>query len=325
MTRRSAIALLVCIVVVGGATAVYTRQFLSERRAVREQITDHKKAIANFKRFSDRHPEVRSALRKIGKTALADNPEELDARLRTAVSQILGHAGLREPSVGVRRPDAVMNPAFGSRSSEFKGAAARDRVGFVAATANATGRGTLAQVTTALETIRAQGWVHRIDSVTIQPTDRERSVYKLDLALTTLYLPGFVVEPTDPAWSPARPERLEAALAMAQANVFKAPVPPSAPPPVRPPERVVSKPAPAPKPRPETLWRVSGVVEGTTGPELWLRHVNSAKTRVVGSGAAVFGIEFVEGIGERATVRVGTELFEVRLGQTLAQREPLRR
>jgi hypothetical protein len=70
-------------------------------------------------------------------------------------------------------------------------------------------------------------------------------------------------------------------------------------------------------------WRVSAVVQGRRGPELWLINDKTSETRMLGVGAQVLDAEFITGSGESARIRIGQETFEVRLGSTLAERKPV--
>jgi hypothetical protein len=264
--------------------------------------------------------KLKKRLAELSVGALGENEETVSASIRTALNEIAADCGLGSTSVTTRESEAVKNPAVKAGAVEFKGRL-KELNDFYTMAASVTGSGTLEQVMKALVTIQAQPWTRRVDAVSFRPVGsaKDRARIEMTVRLTTAFFPG--VKPAkalETAWMRADPERLASIQPILAKNAFRekaAPAVAAAPPPVAAP--VVGA--------PYADWRVTAVVRGLAGPELWLTNEKTRQSLTLAVGQAVIDAVFLGAAGEVARLKIGEQEFEVALAQTLQDRKVITR
>ena len=261
--------------------------------------------------------------------SLGATEEESNAAIRRALNEMAAFVGLKQAAVSTSSARPVINPAAKARLREYSARAERERPDFQAISATLTGEGSLDQAVRTVALLDSQDWVCRIDGFGMRAFGKEREGIDLSVTVTAMFLPGrrtaIGAETGGRIWSPIDEARLDPWRAIVSKNVFKEPRPPP-PPPVQPqPEATaIAQAAPPPPPPAPSLadWRVSAVVQGRGGPELWIVNQKTSETKMLAVGSQVLEAVFVTGSGESARIRIGQDTFEVRLGSTLAERKP---
>jgi hypothetical protein len=69
-------------------------------------------------------------------------------------------------------------------------------------------------------------------------------------------------------------------------------------------------------------WKLTGVMNGSHGPEAFFTNVKTGAKLTVERGGQVLDAVFVEGTGEQIVVEIGGKRFVLSNGQTLAARRP---
>ncbi len=229
---------------------------------------------------------------------LGPSLELVDSEVRRRLNRVCEELGFSEFSVTTGTSVARGTPA----KKEFKRPEERklrDEPDFVEVQASITASGRADQVFRLLFRVDAEPWTKRIESMRLDPT-ADGSAVRLSIRLTTIFLPGrapksvLVVDPAVLA-SASRFEQLFAS------NPFRIPPPP---PPIAPPSTAVAAwPGAAPTQNAEAgaalpvlaptgafpygEWMLTGVVEGPSGPEAWLRHVPSGAALTLVPGTPV--------------------------------------
>jgi hypothetical protein len=274
---------------------------------------------------------VSRELKKVAQTTLGTDEEKVTAVLRKALNEVVSHYKLADASVTSARPAALKNPAAQRGVAELKDKKWRTLKGapdFYVLPATINGKGTLDQALRVLATLEAQEWVHKIDSFSIRPLGKERDRVELTVSLGTLYLteaggmrPGETV-----SWSPASEAQYATWQPLAAKNVFKEPPAPlAAVPAAAQPASVAAAPPPPPPGPAYDQWRVSGITRGPGGPELMVVNLATRQWLTLVAGGAVLDAKFVDAAGETARISIGDKEFEIKTGQTLAERTPVAR
>lgn len=273
--------------------------------------------------------KVRKEFDQLCAISLGATEEEANAALRRALNEMAAFVGVRGAKVSTSNARPVTNPAARAKLREYSSRVERERPDFYSLSATLTGEGSLEQAVRALAMLESQEWVCRIDGYGMRAFGNEREGISLSVTVTAMYLPGrkatLGAESGGRIWSPIDEARLDPWRSIVSKNVFKEPPPPPPPaaPPVQPTAVAEASPPPPPPPQPSLGdWRVSAVVQGSGGPELWIINEKTSETRMLGVGAQVLDAVFITGSGESARIRIGQETFEVRLGSTLADRKP---
>lgn len=310
----------------GGLTA-YRAWYLTPKRALDTEIDRYKRAVAQREDELLGVTTERQRLRALGASSLGRSEEQVAAEARSAVNQIAMQLRLIDPKVATRPAAAVNSPAtikaedLGVR----RGLLSTD---FYEVPITFTARGDLEAVIRALATLDAQAWVHRIDRFVLTPSGPKRELVDLTLDMVTLYLPeaefASVRDPQAARWAEPDAAALERWMVIAKADRFREPAPPRvAPVTVQQEPKAPSKPAPPSGPG-YGDWRVSAVVRGRVGWEVWLAgsgRAGEGTTRVVRVGDKVLDATLVEASGERAVFEEGGKRFAVGINKSLAERE----
>jgi len=312
-----------------GGYYVADRAYLTPAGDKAEQIAELADRVERFDAALRRGRETRDRWREIRATTIASTDQDAAHRVRTLVSKIGADAGLIEVVVNHGRPSIAGNPAAERRSRVPRALrnALEDREDFRVLRGTLRGSGTLDQLATAAVTLSSQPWAHRIESLAVEPADRERTRFDLSIAFATLYTVDAPAVPT-PELSPPDPARLEEVLGIARTNPFVLPPPPTPPPqpaPAPEPEPApAAEPAPPPPP-PFDRWRVTGVVErsspgGGALVEVFLRRTDTGETRVLRAGDQILGLALAGADTRRVTFREGDRLVAVDVGRALNTR-----
>ncbi|MBX3358762.1 MAG: hypothetical protein KF745_10060 [Phycisphaeraceae bacterium] len=313
-------------VVWGGAAAAavllgwqgYQRLYRIPTDELSARIGQVRKEIEEREAESDRLPGLRKRLGEIASTTLARSEEGVAAAMRTALNEIAAECRLDQPTVTTREPVAIKSPA--SKAGELSSKSARAQADFYAVEATVQAVGSMDAVIRAVATLDHQKWVHRIDRWGIRPVDKARERFELSVQLTTLMMPD-VAPATEIAfgdgrvWEPLADEQFARYRPiLANANFRE-------PPAVRGPEApAVASVAPA-SPAYED-WKVTAVVRGRHGWELWLANGKSGQQTSLTPGSRVLDATFVDAAGEDATIEIEGTRYVVELGRTLADRRP---
>lgn len=322
------------LIVIAGGLAVaglcgvwaYRTYYASPKRALAVDIERYEKAVAAREDELLGMVTERQRLRMLGASSLGRSEEEVAAEARTAVNQIAMKLRLIDPRVATRPATPVASPAT-AKANDL--GAKRGSTDFYAVPITFTARGEIDEVVRTLATLDAQPWVHRIDRFVLTPSGPKRELVDLTLDMVTLYLPeaeyAGVRDPNAPKWVEPDAAALERWAVVRNADRFREP----APPPVAP--VVVQQEAPAAPPTPPKPsgpgygdYRVSAVVHGSAGWEVWLvgsGRAGNGTTKVVKVGDKVLEATLVEASGERAVFEEGGKRFAVGINKSLAERE----
>lgn len=291
------------------------------RREVDRRVSTYENAIATGRKQRRDRREVDETLDRFGGRTLGSDLETADSALRSRLNRLGEEAGLAGSLVvSTQAPRGRGTPArseFGRSGSQR---ALREELDFVELPARVSVEGPLESVMRLVHEIGDEPWIKRLDSVSLdQAGGRDGDRMKLDLQLTTLFIPGRPIpEGAIPEASPTPFDRYGRLVA---ANPFLMPPPPTpeaeSPPPA-PEPRPPDKPAPARFPYGD--WLLTGLVEGPRGLEAWLRNGRTGETASIRPSGRVGGAELVEIAGDAATFRIGEESFLVLVGSTLGDR-----
>lgn len=330
------VVILGALVVVGGGWYAADRVYLSPMADKREELASLVGDVDALTEALVRGERVRERWSEITSRMLASSDQEVEHLVRTLVSRAAVEAGLKEVVLSHGEPRLEANPATDRRSRLSK--RLRDAIeegpGFRVLRGTVRGSGSIEEVVRALALLEAQPWMHRIESVRVEPSGRDRNLLGLTVAFATMFAPGARVESpaADELLVEPSGERLASLMTMVGSNPFVAPPPPPPQPPEPEPARVVEKPAaaPAPPPPPYDRWRVAGVVETSGGAangagprvEVLMVRSDTGESRVLTPGQAVVGFTLESVEGESAVFAGLGSRWTVGVGQTLAARAP---
>lgn len=309
---------MVLVAVVIGVAVIYSaadRMYLTPRAELRSQLEQATTAVDNFRRGLDRRPELQQRMQQFVDRTLGGDIETVDHRLRTRLNRLAEQLELNSISVTTSSPRALGSPA----RSRFRGVAVRhlrDELDFVEVPGSVAAEGTLTQVIELIDRIEAEPWLKHVHDVTIDPRDNG-SRFTVRVRLRTLFMPGHRPE-TEPE-APYDRQRLTRLASVMDENPFRLP-PPRAPEP----EQRPAQPR-QPAAYPYDQWILTGVAEGSHGPEAWLTNRRSGESRRIESGETLQDIVLVSTRGEHAEFRQGEERFLVAIGSNLNDRQPLNR
>lgn len=268
---------------------------------------------------------VKEQLKGFGQRVLSASAEDADAKLRSLLSRIAEEGGLAKGSlqISTKKPEHQLNPAGTSKLTTRLKDDLKKQVDFYVIRGDLVGIGSLESTLRVMASVRAQPWVHRIDSFSLTPEDRDRQKFTLRLSVATLLVPDLTPKDLpEPTITPVQEGGKSLWAGIVQKNVFKEPAPiVQAPQP--PPD---SPPTPAPPVPPYHDWKLTGVsTEGRLGMSAMLVNVKNKQSVILQAGEAVADARFVTGQGEKAVFEIAGEKFEVFNGQTLEQRRPVGR
>lgn len=329
MTRQRLILILALIVLVPVIGYVYvSKRYLGPKRDLEETIDSRRAWVESVQNYLDRERRIQRDLAEYAARTLGRSEEEVEHALRSALNDLGARYGLARLTVSTNMRGAVGSPAVAARVDEFKrNRALRDMSDFSRAEATLTGTGSLERVLGLVQAAQELPWLSRLDSVDVAARDNGAR-FELRLKLTTLYFRDIAPRDGYAAELPEATPLTEPVQTLAARNVFHLPPPPQ--PEAKPtPQPVAQKPEPKPTPPPPPpydQWKVTGITTTASGPELWLLNQKNKQRRVLLVSQRILGATFV-GLGpqrEQAIIEIDGERFLVGLGNTLAQRTPLK-
>ncbi|MGD9688977.1 MAG: hypothetical protein AB7K52_01515 [Phycisphaerales bacterium] len=314
--------------VLGGA-GWWAAKFFAQRGLLDSDITWYEDEIQKMERDLAEQGAQRKRLGELAAGALGVTEESVSASLRSALNAIADECGLAGPSVATQEAQALKNPSTQGSATAIEFARGlprglRDRPDFWTMSATLQGTGTLEQAMRALVTVQSQAWASRVDSVSLTPvgTGKNRGArVNLTLKLTTVFVPDVPLKPVEALWTRPGPETMGRVQFLVAKNAFREPMAPA-------PEPVQASAPPPPEPapgQPYGEWRVTAIVRGRTGPELWLVNERTGERLMLSVGQTVMDAVFVGSHGEGARLRIGNQEYEIALSQTLQDRRVVNR
>jgi len=308
----------------------FERMYASGARELNAELDELQTQIRSYESVLSSKPSQDRWLAGLESRLVGGALDELDNGLRVAIRRVAEQAGLSAIEVGTNSSlKAVVNPYTQARSTARGpvGRALSESPGFASLVASLGGEGSLDAVLGVIAGIEAQPWIHRIDRFTIDPVDKSRTRYAVDVTLRVGYTPGGrgmepdalrVVEPT--------PERTDLVGTITERSPFvHIPEPAPAPAPAARVEETA--PPPPPPPPPYDQWRVWGLVSSRLGPEVGVRNERTGRSLTLAVGARVPGLAMrFMGISEqRAVFELEGRRYAVELNARLDQRTAIDR
>ena len=311
---------------VGALAVVYAGYYFIYARPMGRVQTQLGSVLSANRQFTDAvkdRARIKDSLKAFAAMTIAATPDGADARFRSLLSEIAVASGLAKSGVQVNtdRAERITSPAAAKLSTRYRDDAKlkddlKKQVDFWVIRGELSGTGPLEAALRTMATVKAQPWVHRIESFSIKPEDRDRLKYTLRVNVATLIVPDLAPgNLPEPAVVPVADGGRGLWAGIAQKNVFKEPAPMA----------VASNPAPEPNApvRPAWAdWKLTGLVESRLGTEVFLVNTKNGQRMNLAVGSAVSEAKFLGGTGERAVFEIGGEKYEVFNGQSLEQRRP---
>ena len=338
--RRHWLGVTVAIGVVVGASVGYLvgeKRFAAERVERLGKIELYRQVLTDAVAKQKERPQLDAKLQAFVDQMLGPSLETVDSEVRRRLNRACEELGLNDFSVTTGTSIARQTPA----KKEFRGREAvklRDQIDFTEVQATVLATGSVDRIYNLIFRVGAEPWLKRIESIRLTPQSDGQAV-RLSLRLTTPFMPG------RSAGKPlvADPSRLQAAErygALFASNPFRVPPPPVTPTAVAtaaPSGAAVTPPAAPANPQPTAPavpaadpgfpygeWQITGVVEGPSGAEVWLRHLPSGSTLAIQPGTAVGELVF------RRAEYDGSAVFDspagvcrIQVGTNLTQRSPV--
>lgn len=298
--------------------------FSGKRGALDTDIAWYKEQLTRMENDLAQAGKQKKRLAELAGGGLGLTEGDVSASLRGVLNEIVQDCGLSATSVTTRDAEVMKNPATQGTTvaTEFNTRGMKERIDFLVMGATVQGTGTLEQALRTLVTIQSQKWAHRVDSVSISPVGagKERgSRVSISLRLTTVFVPDGGAQPVA-GWERPSAAAMDRVAFVAARNAFREPTQPAV-------AAVPQAPPVVPKVegQPYAEWRVTGLVKGISGPELWLMNERTRQTVMLGVGQGVMDAVFVGAKGEQARIKIGEQEYEVALSQTLQDRKVVSR
>ena len=292
------------------------------RREVDRRVATYESAIETGRRQRRERRETDEALDAFGGRTLGNDLETADSALRSRLNRLGEDAGLAGSLVvSTQAPRGRATPARSEFNRSGSQRALREELDFVELPARVSVEGPLEAVMRLVHRIEGEPWIKRLDSVSLdQAGGRDGDRMKLDLQLTTLFIPGREM-PEEFATADGSTPPFDRYARLLAANPFLMPPPPPKPAPSPPSQAEPERPRPPAKPPfPYREWFLTGLVQGPQGIEAWLRNDRTGETASIRPNGRVGAAELVEIAGDAATFRIGEESFLVLVGSTLGDR-----
>lgn len=314
-----------CVALLGGGYLAYAEVYARPMAKARADLSRWRSRASGYERDMEAAGPVRARLSQVAATTLGTSEEEVAHRFRSLLHEMAASAGLSDITITEGRTSVEINPAASNRRLGF----ARDEQrtpDFQVMNGEVRGTGRLEQVAGLLELSERQVWIHRVSSFSVTPVGDARELFEVRVSVATLILPDMgppagvrqAVKPLEPG--------AEAAWAsIVSKNVFRLPQPP----PAQPVPRVEPTPVPVPQvpvgppPQPYFAWRLAGVMQGARGASVVMVDDAASRSTSVVVGESVLDALLVSASGESAVFVIDGVEFEVRLGQSLADRRAI--
>lgn len=332
LARRGLVAAIGCAV----ALAVVAGYLVGEQRGSAERakmldgIDTYVAVLTRARSEREARPRLDARLQSAVDRTLGPSVEAVDSEVRRRLNRACEELGFAEFSVTTGTSVGRGTPAAKEfkRPNERK---LRDEADFVEVQATVAATGRSDQVFRLLARLAAEPWTKRIESIRLDP-NADGTTVRATVKLSTIFLPGrapkvpLVFDPAALASAnrfgelfasnPFRVPPPPSPVAVAQASPGSNAAPPSGQP--TPSGEPPAVPAPA-SPFPYGEWQVTGIVDGPSGPEVWLRHVPSGTALTLTPGTPVGelilrGVEYdfalFDAPGGSCRVQVGTNLTQ---------------
>ena len=312
------------------------RRFTDERVKSMADIEKYRGSLVDAAAKAKARPELDAKLQSLADRMLGPSLETVDSQVRSRLNRACEELGLTDVSVTTGAAVARPTPA----KKEFRSLESRklaEMPDFTEVQATLTASGSAASMYRLIFRVDAEPWMKRIESIRLNPS-ADGKVVRMTLRLTTPFMQG------ESAKTPLTVD--PKALAMADrytelfgSNPFRIP-----PPPTPPPTAVASNgntakptaqsaggttpteitpPAVDPSGFPYGEWQITGVIEGPSGPEAWLRHVPSGATLALLPGAAAGELVFRAVEYDFAVFDSPAGPCRIQVGTNLTQRSPV--
>lgn len=306
--------------------------YIRPKEELQSRIQARRTSIAALENTLRDRPEVRSDAKAIGAGLLAEGIDELNARFRDGLARVAEQEGLVKVTVETRPPKDELNPLVGTKgiSTTLK-RDLRKFPDFAVVRGTVKGQGSLEEALGVVAALEAQDWVHRVESFSIKPTDKDRTQFEVRVEAATIFAPDLARAAgsagPEPTLALASEKTVDLVRQVAGKNVFRKPIDIGEP--AAPAVTVRTTPEPGAAPPPAIPfatyedWKLTGVALGRAGAEAFFLNVRTGEKVTVQRGGAVLDAVFLEGQGETAVIEIGGKRFEVTNGQTLAARKPM--
>jgi hypothetical protein len=306
------------------------RRFTDVRATAEAGIDTYVSVLTQARKVRDGRSELAARVQSVADRTLGPSLEVVDSEVRRRLNRACEELGIVEFSVTTGTSVAKPTPA----KREFKQSSERplrDEADFVEVEATVIASGSAGKMYRLLHRVQIEPWLKRIESVRLDPT-ADGSTVRMTVKLRTIYLPGTIAKQplVIDAQALAKAERF---LDLFAANPFRIPPPPPVQVQATLPTSVESAPDPgvngaaaAPpnvptpvSPFPYGEWQLTGVVDGSGGPEAWLRHLPTGSQLTLQPGSAVGELVFrrveydfgvFDGPGGTCRVQVGSNLTQ---------------
>ena len=281
------------------------RRFSVERAQALAAIETDRNVINDSTAAQKQRPQLDERMHVLSDQMLGPSLESVDSEVRRRLNRACEELGINDFSVTTGTSVGRPTPA----KKEFKrlqDRKLRDEIDFTEVQATVMATASVERIYRLIFRIDAEPWIKRIESLRLDPRADGNQV-KLTVRLTTPFMPG--QSPRAPLVR--NPDRLKAGdryAALFAANPFRIPPPPTpapptavatapttTPPPAQPNAGATPAPAAVPTPPggfPYGEWQITGIVEGPSGPEAWLRHLPTGTSLALLPGNAVGELTF---------------------------------
>lgn len=307
------------------------RRLSDERMEAESQIETYVGVLTQARKARDGRPELDRRTQAVANRTLGPSLEVVDSEVRRRLNRVCEELGFTEFSVTTGR--SLLKPTPAKR--EFRRAeerSLRDEADFVEVEGSVVASGRASQIYPLIYRIQAEPWTKRIESIRLDPT-ADGSALRMTLKLTTLFLPGKSANaPLVP--DPQALATAERYRALFESNPFRIPPPPAPTAPVTvattptqpsPGANSVSPAGTLPVPAPDSgfpygEWLVTGIVEGPSGPEVWLRHLPTGSQLTLQPGSAIGELIFRRVEYDFGVFELPGGTCRVQVGSNLTQR-----
>lgn len=302
------------------------KRWTNERAKVLADISSYRGVLMSARAGRESRPQLDARIQAFADRTLGGSLETVDSEIRRRLNRACEEVGLTEFSVSTGAATVRSTPAKGEfRSPEQR--RLREEPDFVEVQSTLSAGGRIDRIYALLLRVEVEPWLKRIESIRLDPS-ADGSTVRLTLKMANFFLPG------KPPKTPLvlQPEALASGsryAALFASNPFQlATLPERAAgkggtrggqaPPVQPVVDPSTLGAPD-SPFPYAEWQITGIVEGPTGPEVWLRHLPNGTPLTLTPGGAIGelilrGVEYdaalFDGFGASFRIQVGSNLMQ---------------
>ncbi|MBI1304777.1 MAG: hypothetical protein GC172_13480 [Phycisphaera sp.] len=303
------------------------KRLTSEREKLLADIANFRGVLTSARAGRESRPQLDARIQAFADRTLGGSLETVDSEIRRRLNRACEEVGLTEFSVSTGTATTRSTPAKGEfRSPEQR--RLREEPDFVEVQSTLTASGRIDKIFALMFRMEAEPWLKRVESFRLDPSADAEKV-RLTLKMVNLFLPGR--SPKEPLV--LQPEALASAsryAALFSSNPFQLKTLPERAAArkggrggAEPPTAVgVTDPAALAAPNspfPYAEWQITGIVDGPTGPEVWLRHLQNGTPLTLTPGAAIGelvlrGVEYdaalFDGFGASFRIQVGSNLMQ---------------